>query len=1801
MASQDNLSSIKISLDLIKNLSEFNPNESQKKISDYLLKNGVSTSLKSKDDLNLYLYFHAMCVPFLQILSQIKSDEINKIFISCLKENIQLLCDQKINHLNYEKISEEIFDKIEVKETDSNLSVGLAGESETSTSKIELNKILLELGLNSHGRLDIYVKSHIIKNLILFSGIEEISAYAKKFQTMEDELTKIYQTAKSNPFNEKKYLEMVELFVNGQKKEEYQKTVKNLKKDIILFQTINDKVSLKNLERLFIQLLGHMENEIRNQSVIALNMIYDETNWQEKNAFLVENTKIKLLDDELTLVLKININDYSEGDLVLITNSPCENLNVDYNVISFIKAKEETTEEKFVKLVFPFGKIKKCGFYDWYLAKFKDGGYTNIKIISDKDEVREGKGRFIILNQDIKDLSVHEVFCDLIKAQIDKDHGVITQRGSFKTLEEKLDEYSQRYINCLYIMGALERDNDISYDEETAEPIDIANKESSPMAITNRTKISSLLGGDKAFKSLMMKCKKLSIKVILDSLSRVSSSRANRKYRDVLLRYMDNKGKIQICYGTDGQSVQYDDSTVLNYRKIEAWEMLINEILILIGKYKIDGIHLDNCQAWPQIMAINAIEMYRIDDDGQPSYTAMEILNGEIVSPLEESGYWGTEASESYANPMLVKLTKTIWNVFPNFVFFGECWLNEKFSNNRHVNLSKSGIIPRMYTLPIIICNILGKKISRNGYIEKTNPGNVKLLRDWFTQNYAELPDGALLVQSSTGQIWPYPALLYGRGNWCAVDLLFSLPDIPMTFMDEIDGEAYRVQIINVYNSQDKTGSSSSNLLNKDNKKTRSKSLMKLIESKEQEAREKASRLEKEKSLSTTSTSTLAEYLPSYDISENLSTLISLSGINVSNIREKENKQQQVVRELGPESGFDLNKIKLHYNHRRKLRYSHECLRRGKIIYLKALLPGGNEHPGVFAFARQSDEETGIFAINFTGDETNFELDLSNLLEDENNNFNSICYIEDWLSDEKGDIYFTRELMEGHTTRKIEPYHTLCFGFCIIPCTKENYKNAMEKSNARMIAEVKKNNGNADSFQTTLQLKEILNKDLPLDEFAKWVACTDNLLKTYNISFYEYVRKLGFIWWDERLCTKFFIYCARMSKIKSYLSNPKIAEMAENITNSNVLGPICFVTPELGRWSTVGGLGVMVDELSQGLSTIGQEVIMISPYYDRNRKGQQNYLENDPFNIKYLRNIEVSLDGQYTFGVHAGEGNGGIKYYFLHNFKIFPRPYPDFTASETVREISLFAKGCLQLLCDLGKIPALIITNDWFTGLTAGYAKCKHFGDTFNGTIFFHICHNLEPTYEGRIYPSPQEGALEGIHQLPRDCLVDPWWKQTVINPSRCAIMMSDQWGTVSNSYKQDLQNSSPLASLLNQKPQPFSYPNGIFRVRRLKALQEKAGTDRLECKRYIQKTYFGYGDVDPNVPIYSFVGRLTQQKGVLMILDSVEEVIRITGGKVNILVGGMGDPRDPYCAACINKINYLRGKYSYAFWANPQEFFVDGPKVNFGSDFGLMPSLFEPGGIVQHEFFIAGTPVIAFRTGGLKDTVFEFQWDNNSGNGFTFDYYTPGDLINAIDRSLHLFRNKEKFEICRKNAFNSAIDVADVSRAWCKEFYRLKGKIFFNTKEVLDNAEIKDKSEIEKTVNILNNLNENDMKNYVFKKEETEQFASHQQANKKLPKINFAPQSVIIDGEMRFPVSFSYGVDSSQNVSSVQVCGSFDKWQVRHPLTYDPIKSQWNLTLKVKKGKYFYKYIVDGEWVVNNNEPTETEESGIVNNVVNL
>jgi len=163
----------------------------------------------------------------------------------------------------------------------------------------------------------------------------------------------------------------------------------------------------------------------------------------------------------------------------------------------------------------------------------------------------------------------------------------------------------------------------------------------------------------------------------------------------------------------------------------------------------------------------------------------------------------------------------------------------------------------------------------------------------------------------------------------------------------------------------------------------------------------------------------------------------------------------------------------------------------------------------------------------------------------------------------------------------------------------------------------------------------------------------------------------------------------------------------------------------------------------------------------------------------------------------------------------------------------------------------------------------------------------------------------------------------------------------------------------------------------------------------------------------------------------------------VQFLVGGPANMREPYSASCAHKMWNLKNKYPNCFWAAPEEFFTDGALVNRGTDFGLMPSVFEPGGIVQHEFFVGGTPVIAFKTGGLKDSVIEYQWDSEEGSGFTFENHSNPDFIFAIERAVGTFRNKPKYLRLRENAFTATMDGEVVSKAWLAEFFRLKDKVY--------------------------------------------------------------------------------------------------------------------------------------------------------------
>jgi starch synthase len=117
---------------------------------------------------------------------------------------------------------------------------------------------------------------------------------------------------------------------------------------------------------------------------------------------------------------------------------------------------------------------------------------------------------------------------------------------------------------------------------------------------------------------------------------------------------------------------------------------------------------------------------------------------------------------------------------------------------------------------------------------------------------------------------------------------------------------------------------------------------------------------------------------------------------------------------------------------------------------------------------------------------------------------------------------------------------------------------------------------------------------------------------------------------------------------------------------------------------------------------------------------------------------------------------------------------------------------------------------------------------------------------------------------------------------ARCALLSCDQWGTVSTSYRDDLIRTSPLGPLLGRFPQPFGKQNGIRLEERL-ALLKGLAKDHDEAKAILQKKYFG--ESDPSIPIFAFIGRIVLQKGVHLILNAVRELVEYTKGRIQILV----------------------------------------------------------------------------------------------------------------------------------------------------------------------------------------------------------------------------------------------------------------------------------------------------------------------------
>ena len=508
------------------------------------------------------------------------------------------------------------------------------------------------------------------------------------------------------------------------------------------------------------------------------------------------------------------------------------------------------------------------------------------------------------------------------------------------------------------------------------------------------------------------------------------------------------------------------------------------------------------------------------------------------------------------------------------------------------------------------------------------------------------------------------------------------------------------------------------------------------------------------------------------------------------------------------------------------------------------------------------------------------------------------------------------------------------------------------------------------------------------------------------------------------------------------------AALCRQVTVGCCGGGIVFVTPEMGRWGSVGGLGGMVANLSRALAARGLDVTVIAPAY---RSLASEWA--DASELASCRKVTVALGRERCAVEVLTDRHDKVRLLLLRS-EHFAAPYKGRGGGDAWHALVpavLLARGALELMRELRMTPAAVITNDWVAALTAPYARARG-GEAVGGgaeywerTAFVHLFHNLEPGYDGTIAlpaqkgekydPSPAE-PLAALHQLPSALLHDEGQAGRALSLSRAALLASNAWATVSPGYRsQLLASSAAFAPLLRTFRAPFACAGGLPLAELREALVTYGGHE--VAKRELQRRCFGEAGV-LDVPLLCFLGRVCHQKGVHLLLDCVPALLEHAGGRVQLLVCGQADGGDAYGQRCAAQMRALRHAHPRHFWAAPWRYFTDGALACAGADFGLMPSAYEPCGLVREEFFAAGTPLVCSDTGGLRDRVANYVEASGRGAGIVFGAHTHRSLLDALQRALRLYADRDHYAALRANAHDAACDVGETAWRWEVELHRL-------------------------------------------------------------------------------------------------------------------------------------------------------------------
>lgn len=463
---------------------------------------------------------------------------------------------------------------------------------------------------------------------------------------------------------------------------------------------------------------------------------------------------------------------------------------------------------------------------------------------------------------------------------------------------------------------------------------------------------------------------------------------------------------------------------------------------------------------------------------------------------------------------------------------------------------------------------------------------------------------------------------------------------------------------------------------------------------------------------------------------------------------------------------------------------------------------------------------------------------------------------------------------------------------------------------------------------------------------------------------------------------------------------------------------ILFVATEASPFVKIGGLGEVMYALPKALRELGHDARVIIPKYLSIPADKYKFKEN-------INGIHVPGTNGYTerpiiCNVKSLECDDIPKNYFLENQEFFEQRGSVYGYDDDAARWAVLCRGTLEFIRskDNDWIPDVIVASDWQGGLIPNLVKTEYKDDPIisNIAVTFSI-HNLH--YQGMFdYRHINELDFDdGQSTVPS--VGDSRLLKT--NFMRRGIRYADVVNTVSPNYAQEIttpEYGELLDTILQERrSRVFGILNGIdyesnnpeenphvenkYSIRSI--------DERAKNKAFLQRKF--NLEEDPNIPIFASIGRLSEQKGLDLIADTIEPLLN--NYKFQLIVLGTGDSR------FLSYFGDLEKKYDQV--ATHLSFDRVLPHIIYsGADVILVPSRFEPSGLTQMEAMRYGAIPLVRKTGGLADSVEKYSPVTKTGTGFVFEKYDKFAFFGAMVEAIETFKYKDEWRKMQKRAMSS-------------------------------------------------------------------------------------------------------------------------------------------------------------------------------------